>query len=178
MGTRSRTDRAAAIVLALGGVALLSSAALTFARALPAVLGAEGEYMAALATAGVMLIGLPMTVGGLIALLGARLLWRGSSGGVALALLWVAVMGWACAITFIATGNILSAVRMILVESGGWSLSWPGLQIYPASGGMWYSGLDDVTFWIPGIVAVGALLVFALLLAGWIKDLARGARSD
>jgi hypothetical protein len=178
MGTRRRTDRAAAVVLALGGVALLASAALTFAQVLPAILGAEGEHMAGDATLWVMLVSLPMTVGGLIALLGAGLLWRGSSGGVTLALLWVAVSGLACAITFIATGNILSAVRMILVESGGWSVSWPELEIYPASGGTWYSALDDVTFWIPGIVAVGAFLVASFLLAGWIAGRARGARSD
>ena len=126
----------------------------------------------------VMVVVVPQAVGGLISLLGTRLVWRGSSGGVALALLWVSLAGLACAITFIATGNILSAVRMILVESGGWSVFWPELQIYPASGGTWFSRLDDVTFWIPGIVAVGAFLVAAFLLAGWIADRARDARSD
>lgn len=86
METRMETDRAAAVVLALGGVALLSSAALTFAQALPAVLGAEGEHMAGDATLWVMLVSLPMTVGGLVALLSARMLWRSSSLGGTVAL--------------------------------------------------------------------------------------------
>jgi hypothetical protein len=177
MGTRSRTDRAAAVIFAIVGVALLSSAAVTLAHALPAILGAEGEHIAGDAGLFVMVVAVPQAVGGLIALLGARLLWHGSPGGVALALLWVSLAGLASAITFIATGNILSAVRMILVESGGWSVSWPGLEIYPASGGTWYSQLDDVTFWIPAVAAVGAVLVACLLLAGWIAGRARVARS-
>ena len=178
MGTRRRLDRAAAAVLALGGVALLLSAALEVARALPAILGAEGEHMAGDATFWVILVVVPQALGGLIAVLGARRLWRGSPGGVTLAFLWVSLAGLASAITFVATGNVLSAVRMILVETGGWSVSWPGLQIYPASGGMYYSQLDDARFWIPGIVTVAAILVASFLVVGWIAGRAGDERQD
>lgn len=181
METRMETDRAAAVVLALGGVALLSSAALTFAQALPAVLGAEGEHMAGDATLWVMVISLPMAVGGLVALLSARLLWRSSPMGGTVALAWVALAGLVCVFLTTSPGNILYAARVVLLESGTWSLSWPMLGVQSASfteGATYFGYLDRVTFWIPGIVAVGAFLVVSLLLAGWIADGVRGARSD
>lgn len=54
-----------------------------------------------------------------------------------------------------------------------------GVQSASFTEGATYFGyLDRVTFWIPGIVAVGAFLVVSLLLAGWIADGVRGARSD
>jgi len=120
----------------------------------------------------------PQAVGGLIALLSARLLWRGTSGGVALALLWVGLAGLAGAITFVATGNILSAVRMVLVESAvGWSVHWPELRISPDAYSTYYSQLADVTFWIPGVVAVGAMMVTCFLLVGHFAAQRRDRRA-
>jgi len=171
-------DRAAAVVLALGGTALLLSAVLTIVPSLPAIRGAEGEHMAGDATFWVVLVVLPLALGGLIAVLGGRLLWRGSSAGVTLAFVWVSLAAMASAITFIATGNDLSAVRMILVEGGDWSVSWPELLIDAASGGTYFSRLDDVTFWIPGVVAVTAILVTAFLVAGWIAGRSGDERPD
>jgi hypothetical protein len=114
-----------------------------------------------------MVVVVPPAVVGLIALRSARLLWRGTSGGVALALLWVVLAGLAGAITFVATGNILSAVRMILVKSAvGWSVQWPELHISPDASSTYYSQLADVTLWIPGVVAVGAVTVTCFLLVG------------
>ncbi len=114
-----------------------------------------------------MLVVVPQAVGDLIALLSAWLLWHGSSGGVALVLLCVGFAGLAGAITFVATGNILSAVRMILVESAvGWSVQWPELHISPDAYSTYYSQLADVTFRIPEIVAVGAVTVTCFLLVG------------
>lgn len=55
---------------------------------------------------------------------------------------------------------------------------WPELGVSAGDGATYFGRLDDVTFGLPGIVAVGAILVFALLLAGWIKDLASRSRSD
>jgi len=181
MGTRHRADRAAAVVLALGGVALLSSAALTFAQALPAILGAEGEHMAGDATLWVMLVSLPMTIAGLLTLLSALMLWRSSPLGETVALAWVALAGLVCVALTASSGNILYAARVVLLESGTWSLEGPMLGVQSASvseGSTYYGYLDDVTFWIPGIVAVGALLVATFLLAGRIAGGARGARSD
>ena len=178
MGTRSRTDRAAAVILVIVGVALLSSAAVTFVHALPAILGAEGEHMAGDATLWVLLIGLPMTVGGLIVLLSARKLWRSSPLGRALALAFVVFAGLACSLSAAGYGNILSAARGVLLESGSLSLSWPMLGVTGVDGATYYGYLDDATFWIPGIVALCALLVTCLLLAGWIAGRAQGARSS
>ncbi len=178
MGTRKRTDRAAAVVLGLGGVALLATAALTFAQGLPAILGAEGEHMAGDATLWVLLISLPMTGGGLIVLASARKLWRCSRLGRALALAFVVFAGLACALAAAGYGNILSAAKGILLESGSWSLSWPMLGVTGVDGATYYGYLDNVTFWIPGIVALCALLVATFLLAGWIAGRARGVRSD
>ena len=180
MGTRRRTDRAAAAVLALGGVALLATAALTFAQGLPAILGAEGEHMAGDATLWVMLVGLPMTIAGLLTLLSAFMLWRSSPLGETVALVWVALAGLVCVALTASSGNILYAARVVLLESGTWSLEGPMLGVRSASfteGGTYYGYLDDVTFWIPGIVAVGAIVVASCLLAGRIAGGAREARS-
>ncbi len=178
MATRSRTDRAAAVILVIVGVALLSSATATFVHALPAILGAEGEYMAGMATLWVPTISLPMTVGGLIVLLSARKLWRGSPLGGTLALAFVVFAGLVCVFLTTSPGNILSAAKGILLESGSWSLSWPMLGVTGVDGATYYGYLDNVTFWIPGIVALCALLVTCLLLAGWIAGRARVARSS
>jgi hypothetical protein len=178
MGTRSRTDRAAAFILVIVGVALLLSAAATFVRAVPAILGAEGEYMAGMATLWVLTISLPMTVGGLIVLLSARKLWRSTSLGGALALAFVVFAGLVCVFLTTSPGNILSAAKGILLESGSWSLSWPMLGVTGVDGATYYGYLDNVTFWIPGIVALCALLVTCLLLAGWIAGRRQVARSS
>lgn len=180
MGTRRRTDRAAAAVLALGGVALLATAALTLAQGLPAILGAEGEHMAGDAWLWVILVGLPMTIAGLFTLLCAFMLWRGSQPGETVALVWAALAGLVCVALTASSGNILYAARVVLLESGTWSLDGPMLGVQSASsteGATYYGYLDDVTFWIPGIIAVGAILVASLLLAGRIAGGAREGRS-
>jgi hypothetical protein len=132
---------------------------------LPDLLGAEGEHMAGDAALYAMLVVVPLAIGGLVALLAARLLWRTNPVGVALALAWVAIAGLCCAIAYIATGNFLSAVRMIVVEAAGWSVGWPELRLYTDEG-TYYSRLDDVTFWLPLVAAVAVVVVSCLLLAG------------
>jgi hypothetical protein len=113
-----------------------------------------------------VLVVVPLAAGGLVALLSAWLLWRGSSGGVALAVLWVALAGLASAITFAADRTALSAIKLVLVESARWSVAWPDLELHTVSGGSSYLRLDDVTFLIPGIVAAAAMMVACFLLAG------------
>ena len=178
METRSRTDRAAAVTLVIVSVALLSSAAVTFVQSLPVILGAEGQTVAGWATLWVLTISLPMTVGGLIALVSARKLWRSNPLGRALALAFVVFAGLVCVFLTTSPGNILSAARGVLLESGSLSLSWPMLGVTGVDGATYYGYLDNVTFWIPGIVALCALLVTCLLLAGWIASRARVARSS
>ena len=166
MYTRNRWHGAAAVTLGLAGLLLLGAAAVILVEFLPDIQGAQGEMMAGEAGLYVMVVSGPFAVGGLLALLGAWLLWRGSPGGVELALLWVAGAGLAGAIGVAADGNILWAVRMILVESADWSVSWPDLNIVTASGGSRRCGLDNVTSWIPVVAAVGAVMVACFLLAG------------
>jgi len=180
MGTRRRLDRAAAVVLAVAGVALLATSLVAFAQALPAMRGTEGEHMAGDATLWVMVIAVPMTVGGLATLLAASMLWRGSPMAGTVALAWVALAGLVCVFLTTSPGNILYAARVVLLESGTWSLEGPMLGVQSASfteGATYYGHLDKVTFWIPWIVAVGAILVACLVLAGWVADVVRGARS-
>ena len=86
--------------------------------------------------------------------------------------------GLVCVFLTTSPGNILHSARVVLLESGTWSLSWPMLGVTGVDGATYYGYLDNVTFWIPGIVAVGALLVTCLLLAGWIAGRARVARSS
>jgi hypothetical protein len=52
------------------------------------------------------------------------------------------------------------------------------LGVAGVDGATYYGYLDNATFWIPGIVAVGALLVACLLLAGWTAGRARVTRSS
>jgi hypothetical protein len=176
MDARTRCDRAAAAILAFVGVGLLGGAAATFAIAAPFLLGAEGEHIAGDATPWVMIVSLPQAIGALLTLLAAWLLWNGRPGGATLALVWVGLAGLATGMTYVATGNILSAVRMIVVESAhGWSVDWPTLAIATPDQGTYYSRLDDVTFWLPAFVALGALIVAGLLLTGSIAGRGRGA---
>ena len=180
MGTRHKADRAAAAVLAVAGVALLATTLVTFAQALPTILGAEGEYMAGMAKLWVVVILLPMTVGGLLTLLSALMLWRSSPPGETVALVWVALAGFVCVFLTTSPGNILYAARVVLLESGTWSLEGPMLGVQAASfteGATYYGYLDEVTFWIPGVVAVGVILIASFLLAGRIAGGAREARS-
>lgn len=57
---------------------------------------------------------------------------------------------------------------MILVESAvGWSVQWPELVITSGvDSADYYSGLTDVTFWLPGIVAIGAVAAACFLIGG------------
>jgi len=180
MGTRHKADRAAAAVLAVAGVALLATTLVTFAQALPTILGAEGEYMAGMAKLWVVVILLPMIVGGLLTLLSALMLWRSSPLGETVGLVWVALGGFVCVFLTTSPGNILYAARVVLLESGTWSLEGPMLGVQAASfteGATYYGYLDEVTFWISGVVAVGVILVASFLLAGRIAGAAREARS-
>jgi hypothetical protein len=166
MDTRNRWHRAAAVTLALAGLLLLGAAAVVLKESLPDLQGAQGEMMAGEAGLYAMTVSGPFAVGGLLALLGAWLLWRGSPAGVAVALLWVAGAGLAGAIGVAADGNVLWAVRMIVLESADWSVSWPSLEIGTASGGSRICGLNNVTSWVPVVAAVGAVTVACFLLAG------------
>ena len=166
MDTRNRWHRAAAVTLALAGLLMLGAAAVILIEFLPDILGAQGEMMAGEAGLYVMVVSGPFAVGGLLALLGAWLLWRGSPGGVELGLLWVAGAGLAGAIGVAADGNVLWAVRMIVLESADWSVSWPSLEIGTASGGFRICGLNNVTSWVPVVAVVGAVMVACFLLAG------------
>ena len=169
MRSRSRWDGAAAATLAIAGVMLLGAAAVVLVSLLPELLGAEGEHLAGDATLYAISIVVPLSIGGLLALLAASDLWRGSRDGIWLGLLWVGLAGVACAVVA-GSGNILSALRVIVLESGSWSLAWPALVVAAGDGATYYGRLDDPTFWIPGIVAVGAVAGACFLLGALVSD--------
>ncbi len=170
MAIRSRWDQAASVTLAVVGVLLLVVSLPTLARLLPDLLGAEGEHSAGDATLFVLIVVVPLAFAGLMTLILARGLWRGSRNGIALGLLWVGLAGLACAVVTAGSGNLLSFARAMVLESGRWSLSWPELGVTGSDGATYYGSLDDPTFWIPGIVAVGALAVACFLLGAFLRD--------
>jgi hypothetical protein len=172
-------DRTAAVVLAVTGavmlvfVAVVSVATLAYAAS-PRMLGDEGEHAVGEAVVAVVFFLSPVVVGGLVALLAARRLWRGSR---TVAVAWVAVVGSACLLMAAASGNILHAARVVVFEAGMTSFRWPVLGVQPATftEGPYYYRLDEVMFWMPGIGVVVALLLACLLLTGWVADRGRGA---
>ena len=107
-------------------------------------------------------------------MLAAGDLWRGSRDGIWLGLLWVGLAGVACVAVSFGSGNILSALRVIVLESGSWSLGWPTLGVAGGDGVTYYGRLDDATFWIPGIVAVGVVAGACFLLGALVSDHGRG----
>lgn len=186
MGTRRRTDRAAGAILAFEGLFLLVLAAGAVTRALPDLASGDPILVGEI---GIFwfLGGIAIGVAGLVTLFVALLLWRGRAGARVLAAAWVALAGLYSATMLTGFGNVLWAVRIIVFEPDAWLVRWPRLYWNPFLGtdvsgtpveSFPYGRLDDVAFWFPGIVAVGALLVACLLLAGWIAGRARGAGSD
>jgi hypothetical protein len=84
---RRRLDRVAAVVLAAVGVLVSSSIVVLILAKAGSLL--EGGHVAGDLWWFVMAAGLPILIGGLLALPPAWLLWRGRGGGGTLALLWV-----------------------------------------------------------------------------------------
>ena len=176
MATRRRTDRAAAVVLATIGLALLVFVAIAVAGALPRMRGDEGEHAAGETLLAVVLP--PVVLGGLLTLLIARRLWWGRPMGRAFAGAWTAVVGFACVPMAAANGSALHAARVVMFEAGMVSFRWPVLGVQPASfeDGPYYYLVDEISFWTPAIMAVGALLVAGLLLAGRFAERGRDVR--
>jgi hypothetical protein len=163
MDRPDRWHRAAAVTLALAGLLLLGAAIVVLKESLPDLLGAQGEMMAGWAGLYVMTVSATSAAGGLLALLGARLLWRGNAAGVAVALLWVEGAALVGVIGAAADGNVLWAVRRIVLESADWSIAGRSLWV---GGTSRRCGLDDVTSWIPVVAAVGAAMTACFLLTG------------
>lgn len=109
---------------------------------------------------------------GLLTLFLAVWLWRRGRGARVFAATWVVVAGLFSWIMLWRPGNVLWAIWIMIFEPDAWSVRWPYF-----SWNAYLGRLDDVFFWLSGIVAVGALLVACLLLAGWITARAEGARS-
>ena len=177
METRRRTDRAAAVVLAAIGVALMVLVVIAVAGALPRMRGDEGEHAAGETVVAVVLFLTPVVIGGLVTLRLARLLWRGRPMGRPLAVVWAAVVGFACLLMVRANWSALHAASVILFEGGMVSSRWPVLGVQPASfaDGPYYYRVDDMSFWMPAILAVAVLVVAGLLLAGRLSERGRHA---
>jgi hypothetical protein len=183
-------NRAAAAILAVVGVAVVAWVAVAVVDALPAI-ASDNPRQRDGALFGLILIGIPVLVGGLLTLLFARRLWYGHRRARTLALVWVVAAGLVSWITS-GFGTILWAVRIMILFPGAWSVDWPYLYYNPflespAPGGVPVVGtpadqlpsvrLDNVYFWLPGIIAVGALAVAGLLMASWIARRARSTQT-
>ena len=176
MKTRYRWDRAAGAALAATGGFLLVFAVVGLAPAV-ADLGAGDEHVAGDATMTLMIAGPMLAVVVLFTLYCAWQLWRGSHGATALALVWIAAAGSYAGSALAGFGNVLWAVRTVVLEPDRLLVRWPYLYWDPFLGSnvigtpmesLPYGRLDDVTFWLPGVIALAAITVAVLLLAGWI----------
>ena len=184
-GTGSRTDRAAGAVLALEGLFLLVLGPATVAQALPLWLSTDPIVSFEIGLPRV-LSGLALTLFGLLTLVLAWRLWRGGPAARVVATGLVALAGLYAGTALSGFGNVLWAMRSLVADPDRLLLRWPYLYWDPFLGSNvsgtpvenFPSGrLDDIAFWFPGLVALGALLVAAMLLAGWIGRRARGAQS-
>jgi len=173
---RTMADRVAAAILAIGGITLVAAGTLIVADALPDLLRARGEHMAGETLGWVLVIGVPILAGGLLVLLSALPVWKGDHADRAIVLAWIATAGFVCAFVSGAPGNVLYAVRVILLESGTWSVSGSAISVGSDAGANSIIWLDEVTSWIPVMVAVPAILLAGCLIAGWIAGRARGSR--
>jgi len=174
--TRRRWDRAAGAALAVTGVILL---VFTVVGLAPAVsnLGAWDEHLAGDATMTLMIAG-PMLAVVVLSTLGcAWLLWRGWRGARSLALVWIVAAGLFAAQALAGFGNVLWAVRAVVLEPDRLLIRWPYLYWNPFLGSdvsgtptesLPFGRLDDITFWLPGVIALAAIAVAVLLLAGWV----------
>jgi hypothetical protein len=191
MEADSRSNRAAGAILATVGVLVLGLVAVAVPDVLPD-LGANDEHLAGDALMAVVFGYVPLMVAGLLTLLSAWLLWRGRPGARVFASALVSVAGLFSWIMLTGFGNILWAVRIIVFEPDALLVRWPYLYYDPFVGSPGPGGfpvlgtpveqlpsasLDNLGFWFPGIVAIGALAVAGLLLASGIATRARGARS-
>lgn len=175
MSNPARWMRAAAMTLAVVSGLLLGAACILLAQVLPDLLGGSGEHLAGDAALWVIIVVAPVAIDGLLALVASWFLWRGSPGGVGLALLWLALGGLALAISWESHGNIWGVIRMVVVESAAWSVQWPYLVTVP-EGVSYYASLNGVTFWLPGIVAVAVVLVTGCLLGALVAGARAGPR--
>ena len=178
MTTPNRWHRAAGAVLAAVGVFML---AFTVVGLAPAVsdLGAGDSHVAGDASMTLLIAGPILAVVVLFTLCCAWLLWRGWRGATALALVWILAAGsyaWSALDGF---GNVLWAIRTVIVEPDRLLLRWPYLYWDPFLGSdvsgtpidaLPYGRLDDVMFWLPGVIALAVIAVAVLLLVGWIVD--------
>jgi hypothetical protein len=176
MKTGRRWDRAAGAVLAITGVILL---VFTVVGLAPAVsdLGSRQGHLADEAVLNLAIFG-PMLAGVVLSTLGcAWLLWGGRRGARALALVWIVGAGLFAALALDSYGNVLRAARAVVLEHGPLLVRWPNLCGDPnwcsyaegtPPGSLPYGRLDDITFWLPGVIALAAIAVAVLLLAGWV----------
>jgi hypothetical protein len=177
MEARRRFDQAAAAILAVVGVLVVGWVAVNVVQhSLPAI-ASDNPRQRDGALFGLILIGIPVALGGLLTLLIARLLWHGHPWARTLALVWSVVAGLASGI--FSFGTVLWAVGMMVLHPEAVSVRWPrlyydnrppspdGSPVFPTEE-LSSVHLDSLDFWVPGIVAIGVLAIASLLLAGWI----------
>ncbi len=180
--TASRTDRVAAIVLAIEAL-LMSAVAALLVAGLPEPDPGEPATETALLMA-LWFNAIPAAATALIALVAGWLLWRGRRNGRGLALGWAAVAGVVSGLMLTSYGSVAWLARVVLFEPSRWQIRWPFFYYDPFVGSDVIGTpverlpgvqLDSLLFWYPGLLFVGALAVAGLLLVGWLARRGSGS---
>jgi hypothetical protein len=122
-------NRAAAAILAAVGVAVVAWVAVAVVDALPAI-ASDNPRQRDGALFGLILIGIPVLVGGLLTLLVARRLWLGHPRARTAALVWLIAAGL---VSWMSSGfgTILWAVQIMIRDPDALSVNWPYLYYDP-----------------------------------------------
>ncbi len=178
MTTRSvnRPERAAGAVLAVAGVSLLFFTVVGLAPHVPD-LGSANTSLAGAATMTLLIAGPMLAIVVLFTLACARMLWCGRRGAVTLTLVWIVAGGLFAAQALAGFGNVLWAIRAAVLEPARLLVRWPYLYWDPFLGSdvsgtpteaLPFGRIDDISFWLPGVIAVAAIGVALLLAMGWV----------
>ncbi len=168
MDVRTRWDRLAASLLTMAGVTLIAAPLVFLLGNIGVFAGAEGEHLAGDYGAALTFVGLPLALGGLLALLAAWRLWHRRPGGGALAGLWCAIVGLGCAVSAGGSGNLLTVVKAVLLEGGTVEIDGSRVGV-PGNPGGAGGSLDDPIFWVPAILLLIVVLIGGALLGGAIS---------
>jgi hypothetical protein len=184
--TTRRSERAAGAVLFATGAALALYTVVGLAPRM-ADLGSASPPVHGNAVMTLMIAGPVFLLVILATVACGWLLWRGRSGARTFAVAWILVGGLFAAQALAGFGNVLWAVRTAVAEPDRLLVRWPYLYWDPFLGSsvsgtptesLPFGRLDDIAFWLPGVIAVAAVAVAVLLVAGRGKAPSGAASRD
>ena len=186
MHARNQWNRATGVVLGAIGVLLIVFFIVGLA---PAAIraGDTDAHIAGDASMALMIFGPVFVVVALFTLACAWSLWRGMRGAAALGAIWVAAAGLYVMSALSGYGNALWMIQVAVLDSARLSVRWPYVYSdpYPDANEIGTppasfpsARLDDLLFWLPAVVVIGAIVVAVLLLAGWIHSMRTDRRAS